>query len=213
RGILHSHSELSHDSEVTFPEILAAAHEADLDFVFMSDHCTDSLADYSKQWRGVHDGVLFVPGFEMPDGFMPWGLPPDTVLDARPDPATRAAEIERLGGLLFYAHTEEDRPWDLPEVDGMEIYNIHTDFKDEDRPALVPDILLSIRAYPDQVMRRVFDPQTEILRKWDELNRDRDLTGIAANDCHQNTGLRGYYTEGDTLRLCSTANADILREF
>ncbi|MBI2432498.1 MAG: hypothetical protein HYV26_06475, partial [Candidatus Hydrogenedentes bacterium] len=59
RGICHSHSELSHDSEVPFPEVLAAAKEARLEFLLMSDHCTDGVADFSLQWRGLHDGILF----------------------------------------------------------------------------------------------------------------------------------------------------------
>ena len=209
RGVFHSHSLYSHDSEVEFPEILAAAKEAGIDFIFMTDHCVEGKADYSLQWRGLHDGVLFAPGFEMSGGFMPWGLPSDTVLNCGESPEPLAATIEAKGGVLFLAHTEEDRPWDLPELDGMEIYNIHTDFKGEGFGELLPDILLSIRSYPDQVLRLVFDRQDAILAHWDELNKDRRIVGIAANDAHQNNGFRGYYTENDRFLLRMTSDDDV----
>ncbi|MDX9976229.1 MAG: hypothetical protein RBU21_24855 [FCB group bacterium] len=212
RGVCHSHSELSHDSEVPFPEVLEAAKQADVSFLFMSDHCTDSKADYSKQWKGLHDGILFVRGFEMKEGFMPWGLPDDTVLDSRTEPAELAAQIEKAGGLLFFAHTEEPREWQLPELDGMEIYNIHTDFKNVGWGQLLPDILLSYRSYPDQVIRTVYEHQTDILKNWDELNRSRKITGIGANDCHQNNGVRAFYTDRDTVSIQTTAPDSELKE-
>jgi hypothetical protein len=74
RGILHSHSKLSHDCEVPFPEILRVLKSTRLDFICLSDHCVDGLANFDSQWRGFHDGKLFVPGFEMKDGIMPFGV-------------------------------------------------------------------------------------------------------------------------------------------
>lgn len=208
RGACHSHSELSHDSEVTFPEVAAACKQAGIDFIFMSDHCVDGKADYSLGWRDEHDGIIFVRGYEMSAGFMPWGLPDDTVLDCGGEPKQLAAEIAAKGGMLFFAHSEEERLWDLPELVGMEIYNIHTDFKDEGFDELLPDILFSIRAYPDQMLRLVFDRQTDILAHWDELNQTRKIVGISANDCHQNNGYRGFYTEKGTFLLRELSGDD-----
>lgn len=209
RGVLHSHSHFSHDSEVPFPEILEAAKEADIDFIFMSDHCVDGKADFSLQWRGLHDGVLFAPGFEMADGFMPFGLPSDTVLDCGANLDALAEQIETSGGLLFFAHSEEERRWDLPQLDGMEIYNIHTDFKGEGFGEILPDMILSLRRYPDQVLRLIFDRQDAILAHWDELNENRRIVGIAASDAHQNNGVRGYYTDRGTLLLRTTGTDEI----
>jgi hypothetical protein len=212
RGILHSHSEYSHDSMVPYSEILAAAKKADIQFVFMTDHTNGGNADYSQGWKGIHGGVLFVRGYEMQDGFMPWGLPDDTVFPPGMDSAELARKIKEKGGLLFFAHTEEPRLYDLPQLNGMEIYNIHPDFEDEFQDGsykeLLKDILISHWSNGDQVMRRIFDPPTAILAKWDELNRNRKIVGIAANDCHQNAGIRGIYTERDTLLLRTTASDD-----
>lgn len=208
RGVMHNHTELSHDSSITFPEIVAALHKADVDFIFLSDHCDEGKADYSLQWTGLHDGIIFIPGFEMAYGFMPWGLPRETVLDSREEPKALAKQIHDLGGLLFFAHVEEEREWSLPELTGMEIYNIHPDFEDENMRFLAPNILFSIRSYPDQVFRLVFDRPKDALAKWDELNLTRKIVGIGANDAHNNVGVRGFYTADDTLLLLGTGGDD-----
>jgi hypothetical protein len=210
RGVCHSHSELSHDSEMKFPDILHAAKIADINFMCMTDHAREGKADYSTGWKGLHDGVLFVRGFELNYGFMPWGLPDDTVLTNDTDPDTLAEQIASKGGVLFFAHSEEEREWDLPTLNGMEIYNIHTDVKDEGDTdvylrKLLPDLLLSLRKYPDQTFRLLFDRQTEILKHWDELNATRKIVGIAASDAHQNSGIRGIYTANEKLMIRDTS--------
>jgi hypothetical protein len=214
RGILHSHSKLSHDCEVPFEEILAALKADGLDFICLSDHPTAGRADFDLQWRGLHDGKLFIPGFEMRDGFMPFGVDSGMVLSNQTDGPALARQIAEHGGLLFYAHPEEPRDWDRPELVGMEIYNIHVDFKRrEAKPsALAPDLLLSQRRYPEQVLRTMFHRPVDFLRRWDELNRTRHVTGIAANDCHQNVGFRGIYTSSGTVRVEDTS-PKTLKEF
>ncbi len=203
RGILHSHSEFSHDSEVTFPEIHRAITAAGLDFICLSDHCVDGRADFNWQWRGLHQGKLFVPGFEMKDGIMPFGVAAGVVLSNRTDPAVLAQQIVTNGGVLFYAHSEERRVWDRPELTGMEIYNIHSDLKRMRGGlfALLPDLIVNLRKYPDQIYRKILVRPTEFLRRWDELNLTRHITGIAGNDCHQNVGVRAFCTAADSIRI------------
>lgn len=195
RGIIHSHSHLSHDSDVPFEEILKTMKEIPLDFILMSDHCDENIADFSKQWRGMHDGKLFVPGFEMADGFMPSFLPADTVLKKNEESHALAKQIGDKGGLLFFVHTEEPRPWDVPQLNGFEIYNIHSDFKDVDFKKLIPDIICNARSYHPQLMRTIFKRPTAKLQKWDELSITRKITAFGGNDCHQNTGIRAIYQE------------------
>lgn len=215
RGVMHSHSEVSHDSLVTCPEIVDALHEAHCSFIFMSDHFVEGKADYSLGRKGVYDGILFVRGFEMQEGFFPWGLPDDTVFSAEDDPVKLAKRIRELGGILCLGHNEAMRPWEIPEIDGMEIYNIHTDLLDEmaDKYSMVEtikDVLINYRAYGDQTLRGMFDPWVLALvtQKWDEQSKHRKITAYAANDCHQNVGLRGFYTGNDTLMLIDTGHDD-----
>ena len=214
RGILHSHSKYSHDSEVPFEEILRALQSARLDFICLSDHPIAGRADFDLQWRGLHEGKLFIPGFEMKEGIMPFGVAAGIVLSNQTDSATLARQIAENGGLLFYAHPEEPRDWDRPELVGMEIYNIHTDFKRFGRKprALVPDLLVNQGRYPEHVLRALFSRPVDFLRHWDGLNRTRHITGIAGNDCHQNVGFRGIYTRSGTIRVEDTS-PKTLKEF
>ncbi len=215
RGNCHSHCYISHDSQVPFEDVLAALKIAERDFIFMSDHTVDDIADYSIQWKGLKDGILFVRGYEMGYGFMPWGLPDDTRLKKSEDVEVLSRQIEEKGGVLFFAHSEEERRWDLPGLDGMEIYNLHTDTKDEEGNYLLlilGDIILSLDRYPDQVIRVFFDRQTEILANWDELNKTRKIVGIQGTDAHQNNGFVGIYTEAGTLRIDDTS-PDTVAEF
>ena len=214
RGMLHSHSELSHDSEVPFPAILQAMKESRTDFICMSDHCVEGKADFSWQWRGLHEGRLFIPGFEMKEGLMPFGVAGDVVLGNGMDGSEIARKTVEHGGVLFYAHPEEPRVWERSELTGMEIYNIHADTKDEGNVyvKLLPDVLVSQGRYPEHVFRLFFDRPVANLRHWDEMNQTRHLTGIAGNDCHQNNGVRGIYTAAGTLRVEDTSPKTI-KEF
>ncbi len=205
RGIIHSHSALSHDCEVSFETILQVLKTNGIDFICLSDHATAGRADFSAQWRGVHDGKLFIPGFEMKEGIMPFGVAEGVVLSNQTDSATLVRQIVEHGGILFYAHPEEPRAWDRPELSGMEIYNIHADFKSgSGLRGLLPDIIVNQHRYPEHVFRRIFHPPAAILAKWDQLNCERHITGIAGNDCHQNTGLRARVVSTNTIRLDDT---------
>lgn len=192
RGVMHSHSEMSHDCEVPFPEILRALQDSGRDFICMSDHPDRGRADFGAQWRGLHGGKLFIAGFEMRKGWMPFGVRPGVVLSNSMDDDTLARQIVDGGGLLFFAHPENPRAWDRPELVGMEIYNAHADAKDQvgGLALLLPDLLLNYRRYPEQVLRLLFSRPVSNLRRWDELNRLRPIVGIAGNDIHQNAGFR-----------------------
>lgn len=214
RGVLHAHTLLSHDSAATQPEIIQALKKDKVDFICMTDHYQDGKADYSLGWNGVYDGILFIRGYELGHGLMPWGIPEGTVFQASDEPRALAKRIHELGAVLFYSHTEHDRMWDLPELDGMEIYNIHTDFLDENIRDLAPAIVLCLRAYPEQSMRLIFDPPKGQLTRWDDLNKTRHITGIAANDTHQNVGIRAFYTPRDTILVQGTGEkTEIISEY
>ncbi|HOT50731.1 MAG TPA: hypothetical protein PLI07_07120, partial [Candidatus Hydrogenedentes bacterium] len=145
---------------------------------------------------------------------MPWGIPEGTVFLESDEPRALAKRIRELGAVLFFSHCEKERMWDLPELEGMEIYNIHPDFTDENLAELAPRILLCLRAYPDQAMRIIFDRPAEFLARWDDLNKTRHITGIGANDSHQNVGIRGFYTAKNTLVIKGTGEKhEIIGEY
>ncbi len=218
RGVSHSHSLLSHDSEVPWEHILKTMQETGRQFICMSDHCQEGGEAYNLQWRGVHGGVLFIPGFEMSNNIMPWGLPPDTVLHCGDPQLVTTQQVHDKGGVVFIVHPEEKKDWDDPNINGMEIYNLHADFMDEylvkgtmaqTLLRLAPDILMNIGAYPDQTLRLIFDRNVKMLKKWDELNVTRKIVGICGNDCHQNIGVYGVWQPDASIKLRSPSKEDI----
>ena len=212
RGILHSHSHLSHDSEVPFEEILHVMKAIDLDFICLSDHCTDGRADFDAQWRGLHDGKLFIPGFEMRSGMMPFGVKPGVTLTNETELPKLAAQVVGNGGVLFFAHPEEPRNWELQELTGMELFNIHAAFKSINGfKTLLPELLVNQRCFPDQVFALLLNRPAANLERWDALNQTRHITGIAGNDCHQNSGLRMQVVEDDVLRFSDTGKHEVTR--
>lgn len=206
RGVCHSHSKFSHDSEMPFEKILEAAKTAGIQFIFMSDHVVNTKADFSWQWHGNHDGVYFFPGFEMGAGFFVWGLPQETVLSDTLDKHLLAKMISEKGGNVFFVHSEDDEHfWDLPQLGGMEIYNIHTDFLDEKYIEILPDMAMNTGAYPDQTLRIIFDRHDRIHARWDEINKTRKVVGFCSVDAHKNVGIRLQYTEDERFLLRDTS--------
>ncbi len=210
RAVVHAHSELSHDSEIPFPQILAAAQEAKVDAMFMTDHCIDRKADFSLQWTGMHAGVRFVRGWELRNGLLVWALPPTQVLDCEQPIAQTVAQVKAQGGLSAFCHTEEPRPYELTDVASMEIYNLHTDFLDERLAGVLPGLILNSARWPEFAIRKLYDHQDAILALWDAQNRTRLMVGVGAADAHQNLGLRATYTEDGHFRLRQSSGKPLL---
>jgi acetyl esterase/lipase len=84
----------------------------------------------------------------------------------------------------------------------MEICNRHTDANlDESLQKYLQEaardsaawgkVVETFKAYPDEVFAAGCDYRAEIFAKWDRALQERHLTGIGANDAHQNTILKG----------------------
>lgn len=212
RAVIHCHSYLSHDSRGTTEEILAAAKAAGVHAIFMTDHYTPDRRFLREALRGVHDGVLFIPGAELGNGMLVFRI---DGIDWPPD-ASAAEVLQRLhekGGVAFLAHPESRHDWSLPPLfAGMEIYNTHADA--EDHHSALPtelrgpeaiatwlSLLQAFRRYPSEAFAAIFDVPTENLARWDALNRERKLVGIAGNDSHNNVGAVVLGAEGGRLEV------------
>src|SRR5437762_13634181 len=69
RCILHAHAEDSDHTGGTLPEMLADAKKAGVHAVLLTDHYRPPRDFIDGRWRGLKDGVLFVPGAEV-HGFL-----------------------------------------------------------------------------------------------------------------------------------------------
>ena len=129
RGIMHMHSYLSHDSEGTLYDIIPAAQNNGVEFLFLTDHPRFDLDTFPKGYHGFYEGVLIEPGSEK-HGFVTWPMD-SVVIDLKTNPDTIVKNVVENGGLMFFSHTEEKRNWGNPYYQGMEMYNFHIDIKDE----------------------------------------------------------------------------------
>jgi hypothetical protein len=191
RGVLHVHSYWSHDSEGTLASIIPAAKTTGIDFIFLTDHAHGDSDTIPRGYKGYYDGVLIEPGTER-QGFCTWPLD-SAVIDWKASKDTVVKNIVSNGGIIFYAHSEEEHNWGNPYYQGMEIYNIHTDTKDERLSPLIFNLIVSGDKYRHWAMREMFDEQTSILALWDSLNSERKIVGFSAVDAHENQNIRARF--------------------
>ncbi|MFL6275748.1 MAG: histidinol phosphatase [Blastocatellia bacterium] len=195
RAILHAHAEDAPHTGGTRPEMLKAAQAADVNIILLSDHRRPERDFITDSWRGIHEGVLFIPGAEA-EGFL---LYPLASLRDKQMPTREAviAATRAGGGNIFLSHVEEKLDWPTDNLDGLEIYNHHTDVKDEaafnfwlqgalTNRARLAQIEQALATYPQEVIAAQQDYLAPILKKWDIDTAHRRLTGVAANDCHHN---------------------------
>ena len=89
RAILHAHAEDSSHTGGTRPEMLAEAKRAGVDAILLTDHYRPPRDFVTERWRGLRDGVLFIPGSEE-RGFLLY--PAHSIMDRMKDPMPRFLE-------------------------------------------------------------------------------------------------------------------------
>lgn len=211
KGVVHCHSYLSHDSEGTVAEIVAAAHAARIDFVMMTDHQTDaSIRDGA---RGMMDGVLFVVGAEIrtPQGTV-MAFPLQAPLRRWQSAGALVAEAGRQGAVAFLCHAENTRAWDVDGLCGVEIVNLHAGAVGADRiEMLLWGFLLPLRATFGLICQR--DPA--VFAAWDrQLGRRHPFTPVGGNDAHANVRIFGPLggTIGTYCEVFLTLSTHVLAE-
>ena len=211
RAVIHCHSLLSHDSQGTLGELIAAAHATGTRVILMTEHPSRERDVYAEGWHGLRDGVLFIPGAETRNLIL-W---PRTRKEPE-DAPTRQAFVDAIradDGLVFICHPDSFDEWDIRGVQGMEIYNIHADATDEPelrrllggQPDLrwLQQIARGYAKYPLESMAAIFDEPTEFVHRWDTLLQRGAVTGVAGNDAHQNTGFVFRAIAGPKLEIRS----------
>lgn len=223
KGVVHCHSYLSHDSDGTVAEIAAACRVANVDFVCMTDHQTDE--SIAAGVRGMVGDTLFLVGCEHRS-------PQGTVLAVGLSQPLRrwqhagllAKDTVAQGGVAFVGHAEAWRDFDLPDMTGIEIVNLHAAAKTRGKVGtVVTGLLMSM----EQLMRRLCWRDDAVLAAWDrQLARRHPFTPVGGNDAHANVrvfgplgGTLGTYQEVFltlsthvlATELCEAAVLDALR--
>ena len=195
RANLHVHSELSHDSRGKIEEILSAAKRAGSEVLMFTEHPSKEKDFYLDGHRGVRDGVLLIPGAEMK------GMLVYPTMSLRPFESADTQETTQIvrnrGGHTFLSHLEERMDWRIEGLTGVEIYNTHADFKKQKRlidsmknPLWLIKTAELIDKFPQEAFSSLQTYPSDYLRRWDELCAVAPHTGVAANDAHQNIGIK-----------------------
>src|SRR5215471_12003557 len=177
RAVLHVHAEDADHTKGTRAEVLQAAKAVGVSVVMFTDH----RGPKPDTWSGMRDGVLFFPGSE------------DDHLLRFPTPD---------GDLRFLSHLEETPGAKSEGFQGMEIYNRHTDAKDEPAfeeyfraamkdPGKWAELARLDGLYPDEVFGAGTDYWPSLFAMWDRESAAHPFTGIAANDSHKNQIYNG----------------------
>lgn len=217
RCILHAHAEDSSHTGGTLPEMLADAKKAGVNAILLSDHYRPPRDFIDGRWRGLKEGVLFVPGSEV-NGFLAY--PMKSILKRMDlkgiDFVTTVNDDE---GMIFLSHIEERKNHPFDGLTGLEIYNRHYDAK-RDLPSLlslvlmmtdpkqVADLEKALKLYPDEVLAFQCDYPDVYLTKWDDGTKARRLTGVAANDCHHNQVFLVKMVDAETVLVGTNVDAD-----
>jgi hypothetical protein len=105
RCILHAHAEDSDHTGGTLPEMLADAKKAGISAILLTDHFRPPRDFIDGRWRGLKDGVLFIPGSEIRGCLL---YPEASVLDKMQQPFPELLKAVTTGnGMMFLSHIEE----------------------------------------------------------------------------------------------------------
>lgn len=181
RAVIHVHAEDSNHTPGTRQQVLDAAKQTGVRVVMFTDHGGPG----PNTWHGRRDGVLFLSGGE------------DTGRGELRFPSQETSASTATNELKFLSHVEERYGAATDGFDGVEICNRHTDAKLDpglaqyfrqatNDPAQWKSLVENFQKFPDEIFAASSDYHPEILAKWDSEIQKKPLTGIGANDSHQN---------------------------
>jgi len=189
-GVIHVHTNASCGSG-SLPQVIAAAKDADLSFVAITDHnltLSDAeVADADPPDFAVIDGeeVSTAAGHYLALGTSDSRWHRGTGFNTR----SLMASSRRSGAVNFIAHPFglRDRwsDWGATDYDGIEIFNDDAVW----RRNTVFGIAVAALLYPVNsrlALLRLARTPEENFAKWDELTAQRPVAGICGSDAHAN---------------------------
>ncbi|MBI4639294.1 MAG: hypothetical protein HY731_01290 [Candidatus Tectomicrobia bacterium] len=216
KGVIHVHSEFSHDSRGTLREVIEAANTLNLDYLIMTDHSTPedrgrkAIDEGLRGWQGR---TFFMVGSELRKGgssILALGI--SNYIDRTQSLDDIVREVGEQGGVAFIAHSERFKAWESADLfAGMEIYDLFDDLKDKKELRLLFDLLFSYLFYPKGVLTTILDRPQISLRRWDEVTKTMRFVGIGGSDAHNRVKIFGK-TLDPYERILHVVNTYILAE-
>ncbi|NLG17534.1 MAG: histidinol-phosphatase [Fibrobacter sp.] len=198
-GAIHLHTTYS-DGGVGYQELIEAASSVNLDFVAVTDHM--SLGGKENGFEGFAKDLCVIVGYEHQDSinhnhYLVFGV--QKVFCGIDKPREYVKAVRDAGGIGFLAHPAEKRhyfgnlppypwtEWKIRGFDGIEIWNQMSDWMEKLRSPLSAIRLF----YP---RRFLASPPSELLKKWDLLNRECFISGIGGVDAHTRRIGKGLFS-------------------
>ncbi len=185
-GVIHVHTNASHDAQGTFEDVVRVANAQGLHYVIITDHNTlKHLRDGKQGWHGA---VLVLIGDEISTRSGHYlALNVHEEIDRYQPTQAVIDEVNRQGGFGFIAHPYVAKAhwsdWTVTGVTGIEGYNAAHDTLDENKLRLAVWTLFSPR---EPFYLSILDRPYDALAMWDRLIAQRGrFTGIGSCDAHE----------------------------
>lgn len=191
-GAVHFHSDYSYDGNVSIDKIVKSAEAAGLDFIMLTDHFRlDAKRDGHEGWHG---NVLLIAGEEISpryNHYLAFNIDEPIITRRHEDKPQRYIDaVNSQNGFGIIAHPDHEgtklfkvKPftwidWSVKGYTGISIWDIQTDWQKK------------LKGYPSAILSyffpsyRLSGPKNITLKRWDELNKVRRVTGIGEIDNH-----------------------------
>jgi hypothetical protein len=197
KGACHIHTDYS-DGNISIPDVVTSAQDADLDFIILSDHNT--LLPKQDGWEGWHDNLLVIIGVEASPRYAghflalntkPLGRNGDVDLSRYEYMSSRDCLDDALdyGSTAYIVHPmgikkknfmiklEAWNDWERNGFAGIEIWSYLHDW--------LEDLKISnFRHFCKNPNLQIKGPDPNLLSLWDHLGQQRKVVGISGLDAH-----------------------------
>lgn len=192
KGVIHAHTNIGGHSTGSFEELIAAADENKLDFVVMTEHTSGDFDTSALTLNGRYRNTLFIGGHEADtisgDRFLMLAGGPEIFADAKLETPKFLEKYHAQGKAALITYPERFKSWDS-DFDGVEVFSLHTNAKQNTRILTIPDMLWSYPSYPGLTLAENFKRPDENLRRFDEIAAKRNISLFAGTDAHSNIGF------------------------
>jgi hypothetical protein len=206
-GGYHVHSNRS-DGSGSVDAIAAAAHDAGLSFVILTDHGDGTVAPLPPMYRS---GVLCIDAVEVSTNgghVVALGMTGASPYPMAGEPGDVIDDIHRRQGFAIVAHPDSPkaelqwRAWNVP-YDGIEWLNADSEWRsDQSAPHVAMVVGRMLWRAPETIVS-LFTRPTPTLRRWDGVTRRRPVVALAGLDAHAN--LAGWPRYVDMFRALADA--------
>ncbi|REJ77416.1 MAG: hypothetical protein DWQ47_13620 [Acidobacteria bacterium] len=192
KGVIHIHSFLGGHSTGTFEELIDAADQNGLDFVVMTEHVSDEFDTAGKTLNKEHGNALWLGGNEASttdgDKFLVFDGYDGVAALQKYDTDGFIRAVHGNERLAMVTYPEQFSSWDA-EIDGIEVFSLHTNAKQMNPVFFILDAIWSYGAYPELTLARHFERPEANLERYDNLAKTKRLLLFGGNDAHSNIGL------------------------